>query len=94
MIWPWNARSRSIEVHLGAEHAASVTCHLICISQLPEDIALPIQHILLLALIGITLEFLLLSQLGLAVLAVKFTPELRIMRVTFPLFSQLFDIFV
>ena len=84
----------SPKVHLCSKHAVTLTRHFICLAKLLEHIALFIQNVLLLILLIVALESLFLMKLCLAIFSLKSLPEFGIMRVTFPLLSQLFDIFI
>ena len=91
----WQAAPRPAKVHRCATHLALPISHdLILYLQLPEDVALFVEHVLLLVLCVLALEELLFVQLGLAILTFKLLPELGVVRVALPLLSQLFYILV
>lgn len=91
----WEAAPRPAKVHRCATHLALPISHDIGVYlQLLEDITLFVQHVLLLVPSILAQKELLLALLGLTCLTFEFLPELRVVRVTLPLLSQLFDILV
>lgn len=80
------------EAHSRPQHTVSVAHKLVLLLQLPEDIALLVEHVFLPRLRILSLHELPLLQIGLAVLALKLLPESWVMRVTLPLLGQLLDL--
>ena len=77
-----------------AQHAISLAHHLILLSKLSKDLTLPVKDILLPSLSGLALKEQLLFLLCLIFLSFELLPELWVVRVTFPLLSQILDVVV
>ena len=77
-----------------AQHAISLAHHLILLSELSKDLTLPVKDILLPSLSGLALKEQLLFLLCLIFLSFELLPELWVVRVTFPLLSQILDVVV
>lgn len=75
-------------------HAVSIRYKLISLTELLEDIALLVEHIKLLCLSLLTLKELFFAILRHIVFSFQSFPELRIVRVSFPLLSKLLYVFV